>query len=635
MFQKILIANRGEIACRIIKTAKKMGIKTVAVYSEIDQESRHVQMADEAFLIGPASAQSSYLDGDKIIQTALNCKAQAIHPGYGFLSENATFAQAVKKAGLIFIAPHVDAIRVMGDKITAKELAENAGVPLVPGTKHALTDLKEVEEFASIHGYPLLLKAAAGGGGKGMRIVYNPDETQEAFTRAVSEAKASFGDGRVFIEKYIENPHHVEIQVLGDQHGNVIHLWERDCSLQRRHQKVIEETPSPFIHTLTRQKMVEAALSLAKAVKYDSAGTVEFIVAADQSFYFLEMNTRLQVEHPVTEAVTGLDLVEEMIHVAAGTPLRHTQTDIHLKGHAIEVRLYAEDPENDFLPSSGRLVNFKPAQDCRLDTGVVEGDVISIYYDPMIAKLTVHAPDRPTALRKMSDCLGQTVVDGLGHNLAFLQELTENPDVVAGNYHTHTIQKIMANPRTFDDLPASQRRTFLIAASQIAMQVGHLQPQPYDHIKLMIDGQTYDLKTPDIDLGTIEWLHARQVFKVTVEEGAFIGQVRFAPSSLLITLFGRQYQVIAARPRVWELMQHIPLKKNEADIKTLRAPMPGLVISLPISVGQTVRKGQVLAVIEAMKMENALRAPAEAMVTDILVKDGEIVCMDQVIARFG
>lgn len=649
--KKILIANRGEIACRILRTCRKLGVATVAIYSEPDRAAQHVLQADEAYLLGGSTARESYLNGQKIIEIAQKSGAQAIHPGYGFLSENADFADMVVAAGLVFIGPKPHIIRQLGDKLTAKTIAQKEKVPLVPGTEQAIDHADDVLNFAKTHGYPLLLKAAAGGGGKGMRVVYTAAEIAPALERAKSEALSSFKDGRVFVEKYIENPRHIEIQVLGDKYGNVIHLGERDCSLQRRHQKVIEETPSPFITPSVRSEMIASALHLARAVGYDSAGTVEFIVSPDQSYYFLEMNTRLQVEHPITEMTTGVDLVAEMIHIAAGNPLRYAQDDIQFSGHAIEARLYAEDPERDFMPSSGRLVRCRlpaPMPIMRVDAGIVEGDVVSIFYDPMLAKIITHGANRAQALSMLSEALGQTIVEGVDHNAAFLQQLSALSNVEEGDYHTHTIENFMKEPAGWGKLTAFQQQIFL--ALSLSVQT-HLEPhnRPFPHEMTVGVG---DLSFPmtiiapgvfqvkggasrTIFTTAFTWLYARRVFSCRVNDRLIVGQVEPLRYGFRLQLFGHAIDIIVARPHIWALLQYVPKQKKTVDLRSLRSPMPGLLIALPIAVGDRVKKGQTLAVIEAMKMENALKAPSEAVVTDILVKHGDSLSRDQVIAKFA
>ncbi len=616
--KKILIANRGEIACRIIKTAKLMGIKTVAVYSDPDKLLPHVDLADEAYCLGAAPSKESYLNISKIIEIAKTCKADAIHPGYGFLSEKAEFAQAVQDAGLIFIGPSPQVIHQMGDKLEAKALAESAGVNLVPGSTKPITDITQAREFAHMAGYPILLKAAAGGGGKGMRVVHDDLGLADGLERAKSEALSAFGDDRVFIEKYIDTPRHIEIQILADQHGNVIHLGERDCSLQRRHQKVIEETPSPFISDKLRQQMTTQAVSLAKQVSYTSAGTVEFIVSPKGEFYFLEMNTRLQVEHPVTEAVNQIDLVEWMIRIANGEKLKVTQDDIKPSGHAIEVRLYAEDAAEGFLPSAGRLVEFiLPESDTiRVDTGFSEGDSISIYYDPMIAKVIAYAPSRTQALDALTHYLTRCMISGLTTNLDFLVRLLLDKNVVQGNYHTHYIESNLA------DLTANSGDDEIFIQAALACE-NKATPQT-----VLLDKTIFENKTLSSDL---TWIYPPHLFELY-----YNGQVyacRAHRKNITLNGVTRSVKVIDANH--WPAVKHLPFDKESQDQNMIKAPMPGTVIALPITLGQHVKRGDPLVIIEAMKMENVLKAPKEGTVSEILVKNGDNLTRDQLIAKLG
>ncbi len=616
--KKILIANRGEIACRIIKTAKRMGIKTVAVYSDPDKLLPHVDLADEAYCIGAAPSKESYLNIPKIIEVAKVCKADAIHPGYGFLSEKSNFAQAVLDAGLIFIGPSPQVIHQMGDKLEAKALAESAGVNLVPGSIKPITEITQAREFAHMAGYPVLLKAAAGGGGKGMRVVHDDLGLADGLERAKSEALSAFGDDRIFIEKYIETPRHIEIQILADQHGNVIHLGERDCSLQRRHQKVIEETPSPFISDKLRQQMTTQAVALAKQVGYTSAGTVEFIVSPKGEFYFLEMNTRLQVEHPVTEAVNQIDLVEWMIRIADGEKLKINQGDVKPTGHAIEVRLYAEDAAEGFLPSAGRLINFiLPDNDSiRLDTGYDEGDNISIYYDPMIAKVIAHAPSRNQAIDNLIHYLTRCVISGPTTNLDFLVRLLLDQNIGQGNYHTNYIENNLA------DLTANSGDDEIFIQAAIACE-NKTTPQT-----VLIDKTVYENRVLSSQL---TWIHPPHLFTLHYE-----GQVyacRLSNKSITINGNTHSYKVIDANH--WPAVKHLPFDKESQDQNMIKAPMPGTVIALPITLGQHVKRGDPLVIIEAMKMENVLKAPKEGTVSEILVKNGDNLTRDQLIAKLG
>ncbi len=627
--QKILIANRGEIACRIIRTAKSMGIKTVAIYSQVDHLLPHVDMADEAYCVGNAPSRESYININKIIEIAKDCGAHAIHPGYGFLSEKAEFAQAVTDAGLIFIGPSALVIQCMGDKLEAKALAKSADVTLVPGSTSPLNNITQAREFAQQYGYPVLLKAAAGGGGKGMRVVREELELQEGFERARSEALSAFGDDRIFIEKYIETPRHIEIQILADHHDNVIHLGERDCSLQRRHQKVVEETPSPFVSHALREEIARQAVALAKKVGYTSAGTVEFIVSPQGEFYFLEMNTRLQVEHPITEAVYGLDLVEWMIRIARGEKLTLKQDDIKPSGHAIEVRLYAEDPAEGFLPSAGKLIQFRPpfSPNIRFDCGFTEGDQVSIYYDPMIAKVIAHAPTRLEALTRLIQYLNKMLIKGLTSNQDFLIRLLRTDDVQAGNYHTHYIQEHLEHlvgetaAVTLNDLN-------LFAQAAMALQSTSLSEQTFVVIigKTIFEDQRY--------IATLNWLYQKQLFTLSYQGQEAVGRHHFRNGIHYLTINGLTQAVRVIDSRHWPSVQHLNFENATSDNKIIKAPMPGTIINLPISVGQTVRKGHPLAVIEAMKMENVLKASYDGIISEICVKNGDSVVRDQILVRF-
>ncbi|MBW8308508.1 MAG: acetyl-CoA carboxylase biotin carboxylase subunit [Candidatus Paracaedibacteraceae bacterium] len=628
--QKILIANRGEIACRIIRTAKSMGIKTVAIYSQVDHLLPHVTMADEAYCVGNAPSRESYLNINKIIKIARECEADAIHPGYGFLSEKAEFAQAVTEAGLIFIAPSAPVIQCMGDKLEAKALAKSAGVTLVPGSTSSLNNIAEAREFAHQHGYPVLLKAAAGGGGKGMRVVRDDIGLEEGFERAQSEALSAFGDDRVFIEKYIETPRHIEIQILADQHGNVIHFGERDCSLQRRHQKVVEECPSPFVTQALREEIAHQAVALAKKVGYTSAGTVEFIVSPKGEFYFLEMNTRLQVEHPVTEAVYGLDLVEWMIRIARGEKLTLKQNDIKPSGHAIEVRLYAEDPTEGFLPSAGKLIQFRApfSPDIRFDCGFTEGDQVSIYYDPMIAKVIAHAPTRTEALTNLIQYLNKILIKGLASNQDFLIRLLRTENVQAGTYHTHYIQECLEH-LVGETATVTQEDLNLFVQAAMAIQSPSLPAQNFVVIigKTIFDDQRCT--------ATLNWLYQNQLFTLSYQGQEVIGRHHFHNGIHHLTINGLTQAVRVIDSRHWPSIQHLNFENAISDNKIIKAPMPGTIIALPISVGQAVQKGQPLAIIEAMKMENVLKAPQEGTVSEICVKNGDSLVREQVIVRFA
>ncbi len=620
--KKLLIANRGEIACRIIKTARRMGIKTVAVYSDADKLLPHVDMADEAYCLGAAPSRESYLNIPKIIEVATACKADAVHPGYGFLSEKAEFAQAAIDAGLLFVGPTPQVIQCMGDKLEAKALAELAGVHLVPGSTKPITDIAQAREFAHTVEYPVLLKAAAGGGGKGMRVVHNDLGLADGLERAKSEALSSFGDDRVFIEKYIETPRHIEIQILADTHGTVIHLGERDCSLQRRHQKVVEESPSPFISDKIRQDMANQAVALAKKVGYTSAGTVEFIVSPKGEFYFLEMNTRLQVEHPVTEAVNDLDLVEWMIRIARGEKLELSQHDIAPKGHAIEVRLYAEDAAEGFLPSAGRLNQFiLPPQDgIRLDCGFSEGDQISIYYDPMIAKVIAHAPSRAQALEALTHYLSQCLISGVTTNLDFLVQLLLDPVVINGDYHTHYIEtnlEALTQPSGLDAV--------FIQATLASCQA--TTPQT-----IILDKTAFENQHLTADL---RWIHPPYLFELHFDGKVYACRQSNQGGKKTITINGMRRHVKCIDSNHWPSVKHLPFDKESQDANFIKAPMPGTVIALPIIVGQHVKRGDPLVIIEAMKMENVLKSPKEGMISEILVQNGDNLSRDQLIAKLG
>ena len=671
MFAKILIANRGEIACRIIRTARRLGIKTVAVYSDADRDALHVDLADEAVPIGPAPAAQSYLDIHKIINAAKSTGAEAIHPGYGFLSENPAFARALKEAGIVFVGPNIKAIEAMGDKIESKKAAAKAKVSTVPGHLGEISDAKHAVRIADEIGYPVMIKASAGGGGKGMRIAWSAKEVAEGFASSKSEAKSSFGDDRVFVEKYIEEPRHIEIQVLGDKHGNVIHLGERECSIQRRNQKVVEEAPSPFLDAKTREAMGAEAVALAKAVGYDTAGTAEFIVDKDRNFFFLEMNTRLQVEHPVTEFVTGLDLVEEMLNVAAGKRLTLKQKDIQLKGSAIEVRVYAEDPTRNFLPSTGRLVRYRPPKlgiegevITRLDSGVEEGGEISVYYDPMIAKLITYAPKRIQAIEAMGTALDAFAIDGFRHNIPFLAVLMRNERWREGRLSTKFIAEEF--PEGFQPpRPVGHVRDVLVA---VAAAIDHLSNQRRRAITQQMHGEPVHFAEKRIvELGeekvratvaggldgptivfiyggegepdrrvTIEsrWWFGMPVFEGTVDGVMVAVQVRPILNGYHLTYQGVEVAVRVFTERETELQAQMPAKIRPDMSKFLLCPMPGLVVSLAVSEGQEVAAGDTLCVVEAMKMENVLKAERDAKVAKVLAKPGDSLNVDAVILEF-
>ena len=681
MFEKILIANRGEIACRVIQTARKMGIKTVAVYSDADKNARHVELADEAVHIGPAASRESYLVADKIIAACKQLGAQAVHPGYGFLSENAGFAKRVEEEGLVFIGPKHASIAAMGDKIASKKLAGAAGVNCIPGVNDAIASAEKAVQIANGIGYPVMIKASAGGGGKGLRVAFNDKEAFEGFTSCRNEAKSSFGDDRVFIEKFVEEPRHIEIQVLGDSHGNCIYLNERECSIQRRHQKVIEEAPSPFISEATRQAMGQQAVALARAVNYQSAGTVEFVVGKDQSFYFLEMNTRLQVEHPVTECITGLDLVELMIRVAAGEKLPLSQADVKREGWAIECRINAEDPFRNFLPSTGRLVRFAPPKETmfaadtsqslgvRVDTGVQDGGEIPMFYDSMIAKLIVHGKDRNEAIAKMREALNGFVIRGVSSNIPFQAALLAHPKFVAGDFNTGFIAENYGQGFRAEDVPHNDP-DFLVALAafvnrryrnravgisgqleghEIAVgeqfvvvtlgQQGASSPRAVSvtdfegktgSSAVLVDAKSYKIcsnsRFRDVRIrGTCN----DQPFTAQIERG--VGK---NPLAIRVVHNGTQIDALVLSKRAAELHALMPYKAPPDMSRYVLSPMPGLLVEVAVQPGQKVQAGERVAVIEAMKMENVLFAAADGVVGKVLAGKGESLSVDQPIVEF-
>ena len=650
LFDKILIANRGEIACRVIRTCKRLGIKTVAVYSEADADALHVREADEAVLIGPPPSAQSYLLIDKIIEACKQTGAQAVHPGYGFLSEKEAFQKALAAEGIKFIGPDARAIYAMGDKIESKKLAQKAGVSTVPGYLAAIPNADEAVKIAQKIGYPVMIKASAGGGGKGMRIAYNDAEAHEGFGSATNEAKASFADDRVFIEKYVEEPRHIEIQLIADGHGNCIYLWERECSIQRRHQKVIEEAPSPFLDAKTRKAMGEQAVALAKAVKYKSAGTVEFIVDKHRKFYFLEMNTRLQVEHPVTELITGLDLVELMIRVAAGEKLPFQQKDVKLEGWAVEARVYAEDPFRNFLPSTGRLVKYRepqPGPDVRVDTGVFEGGEISMFYDPMIAKLCSYGPTRNAAIDRMRRALDEFYVRGVSHNVPFLAALMAHPRFVAGNLTTNFIAEEFKGGFTAEHLPPGDPAMLAAIAAVVDRIHGHRAGSPQSERVVMLNrapiavsvsggGLEYVVETEGrhivIETG---WLPGEPLVRAKVDQHDIVVQVDALGSGWRLVHEGGQADVLVLTPRQAELYALMPVKAAPDTSKFLLSPMPGLLASVAVSEGQEVKGGEALAVVEAMKMENVLRATRDGTVKTLHAKAGDSLRVDQKIIEFA
>ena len=680
MFKKILIANRGEIACRVIKTARKMGIATVAVYSDADRNALHVRMADEAVHIGPPPASESYIVIDRIMEAIKATGAEAVHPGYGFLSENRKFAEALEKAGVAFIGPPAGAIEAMGDKITSKKIAQEAGVSTVPGHMGLIEDGDEAVKISGQIGYPVMLKASAGGGGKGMRIAWSEDEVREGFQASKNEAASSFGDDRMFIEKFVTQPRHIEIQVLADSHGNCIHLGERECSIQRRNQKVIEEAPSPFLDEATRKAMGEQACALAQAVGYTSAGTVEFIVDGDRNFYFLEMNTRLQVEHPVTELITGVDLVEQMIRVAAGEKLPMTQDDVKLTGWAMESRLYAEDPYREFLPSIGRLTRYRPPQEVqagplndsgkwqgdaprgdtavRNDTGVFEGGEISMFYDPMIAKLCTWGSDRAEALEAMRVALDSFEVEGIGHNLPFLSAVMDHPRFVSGEITTAFIAEEYPDGFNGVTLPDDDLRR--VAAAVAAMHrvaeirrtrvtgrmdnherrvgtdwVVRLQEQDFPvTISADHDGSTVVFEDGHAMRVTSDWRPGDLLARLEVDGAPLVLKAGKIPGGFHVRTRGADLKVHVRSPRHAQLADLMPEKLPPDTSRMLLCPMPGLIVKVDVAVGDEVQDGQALCTVEAMKMENILRAERKGVVVKINAGPGDSLAVDDVIMEF-
>ena len=650
LFDKILIANRGEIACRVIRTCKRLGIKTVAVYSEADADALHVREADEKVLIGPPPSAQSYLLIDKIVDACKKTGAQAVHPGYGFLSEKEAFQKALAAAGISFIGPDARAIYAMGDKIESKKLAQKAGVSTVPGHLAAIPNADEAVKIAQKIGYPVMIKASAGGGGKGMRIAYNDVEAHEGFGSATNEAKASFADDRVFIEKYVEEPRHIEIQLIADGRGNCVYLWERECSIQRRHQKVIEEAPSPFLDAKTRKAMGEQAVALAKAVKYKSAGTVEFIVDKNRNFYFLEMNTRLQVEHPVTELITGLDLVELMIRVAAGERLPFEQKDVKLNGWAVEARLYAEDPFRNFLPSTGRLVKYrepKAGPDVRVDTGVYEGGEISMFYDPMIAKLCTYGKTRNDAIGRMRRALDEFYVRGVSHNVPFLAALMAHPRFVAGQLTTNFIAEEFKGGFTAAHLPPRDPAMLAAIAAVVDRIQSHRTGTVEDGRTVMLNrepmavrvagqGAAFTVEAGDREIAIeTSWVPGEPLLHATVDGQHIVVQVDTLGSGWRLVHEGGQADVLVLTPRQAELYALMPVKAAPDTSKFLLSPMPGLLASVAVAEGQEIKAGEALAVVEAMKMENVLRAVRDGTVKTLHAKAGDSLRVDQKIIEFA
>ena len=659
MLKKILVANRGEIACRVFATAKKMGIATVAVYSDADRDALHVQMADEAVHIGPSVSAESYLVIDKIVQACLDTGADAVHPGYGFLSENSKFRDALDAAGIIFIGPGKKAIESMGDKITSKLIAQKAGVNCIPGYTDVVRDADHALEVCAEIGYPVMLKASAGGGGKGMRVAMNEDECRDGFERATNEARSSFGDTRIFIEKYIQQPRHIEIQVMADGHGNVIYLGERECSIQRRHQKVIEEAPSPFLNEATRQKMGEQSCALARAVDYQSAGTVEFIADADMNFYFLEMNTRLQVEHPVTELVTGQDLVELMIRVAAGEELPLTQQDVSLTGWAMESRVYAEDPFRNFLPSVGRLVRYSEpeGEGVRVDSGVYEGGEVSIFYDPMIAKLITYGEDRSQSIDRMVDALDNYYIRGVNHNISFLNALMVHPRFIAGDLSTNFIADEFPDGFNADLVAQADPAIALVVlgavnqleeerASLLSNQLtGHEHVANRDWVVVVGDQQsTVSVELTEsgymVSLGNSDyqvetnWSLGEPLFKADVNGKDISVQVERSAKGYRLLYRGAEINAQILSPKAALLSAHMVYKAPADMSKFLLSPMPGLLVKMAVKEGQEVKEGEELAVVEAMKMENSLRAVQDGIVGKISAVEGGSLMVDEIILEF-
>ncbi len=667
MFDKILIANRGEIACRIIHTARRLDCRVVALYSDADRDAVHVKMADEAIHIGPAPAAESYLNIDAVVEAIRKSGADAVHPGYGFLSENPVFARAVRATGATFIGPDPDTLTTMGDKIAAKKIAEQAGVHVIPGHAAALSDSDEAVRIAREVGYPVMLKAAAGGGGKGMRVAYNDQEAAEGFDRAVSEARSSFGDDRVFCEKFIEQPRHIEIQVLADSHGNALYLGERECSLQRRNQKVIEEAPSPFVDEALRRSMGEQAVALARAVNYVTAGTVELIVGADRSFYFLEMNTRLQVEHPVTELVTGVDIVEQMIRTAAGEPLSFTQQDVKIDGWALEARVYAENPLSGFVPSSGRLDRYLPPEETplvRVDMGVGEGNEITLHYDPMIAKVCTWGETRDDAIETMQQSLDEFYISGIDHNIAFLTNLVTHPRFQAGELSTAFIEQEYPDgfqpthikrddPHLLTAISAAIHQQLAERAAQVSGRVEGSSSTVNRNWIVLVDEEQHAVRVTRTDDGTSD---LGLQYNVILHGEAFTVRSNWNPGSPLFTgavngqritvqlvMEGVGYRIshagavarcLVLRPSVAKLYSLMPVKRAPDLSQYLLSPMPGLLLSLLVAEGDQVRAGQMLAIVEAMKMENVLRAGQDGTVAKLRAAEGDTLSADQIILEF-
>ena len=665
MFDRLLIANRGEIACRVMKTAKQMGIKTIAVFSDADRQALHVQMADEAVSIGPPPANQSYIDIEKVISAVRETKANAVHPGYGFLSENAKFAKALSDIGVTFIGPPEHAIKSMGDKITSKKIAQDAGVNTVPGYMGIINDDNEAVRISKQIGYPVMIKASAGGGGKGMRIAWNDTEVKEGFESSKNEAASSFGDDRIFIEKFVTQPRHIEIQILADTQGNCIYLGERECSIQRRNQKVVEEAPSPFLDEKTRKEMGEQACKLAKAVGYFSAGTVEFIVDRDKNFYFLEMNTRLQVEHPVTELITGVDLVEQMISIAAGKPLSISQKDIKLSGWAIESRLYAEDPYRNFLPSIGRLTRYRPPTEVkekavivRNDTGVFEGGEISMYYDPMIAKLCTWAPNRAKAIEQMRTALDRFELEGIGHNLPFLSAVMDHERFVSGNITTAFIAEEYPDGFNGVDLSADKiidlaacaaamNRVAEIRRTKISGRMDNHERRVGDDWVVQISGKVFSVNVSADTSGanvifedktsiriTGDWFPGKKLANMNANDNKLVIKMSKLTGGFRMRTRGADLKVLVRSPRQAKLSEYMQEKLPPDTSKMLLCPMPGLIVKIDVEAGQEVQEGQPLCTVEAMKMENILRAERTGTIAKINSNVGDSLAVDDVILEF-
>ena len=665
MFDRLLIANRGEIACRVMQTAKQMGIKTIAVFSDADRQALHVQMADESVNIGPPPANQSYIDIEKVISAVEETKANAVHPGYGFLSENARFAKALSDIGVTFIGPPERAIKSMGDKITSKKIAQDAGVNTVPGYMGIINDDKEAVRISKEIGYPVMIKASAGGGGKGMRIAWNDTEVKEGYESSKNEAASSFGDDRIFIEKFVTQPRHIEIQVLADTQGNCIYLGERECSIQRRNQKVVEEAPSSFLDEKTRRDMGEQACKLAKAVGYHSAGTVEFIVDKDKNFYFLEMNTRLQVEHPVTELITGVDLVEQMISIAAGKPLSLSQKDIKLNGWAIESRLYAEDPYRNFLPSIGRLTRYRPPTEVkekavivRNDTGVFEGGEISMYYDPMIAKLCTWAPNRAKAIEQMRTALDRFELEGIGHNLPFLSAVMDHERFVSGNITTAFIAEEYPDGFNCVDLSddkiidlaacaAAMNRVAEIRRTKISGRMDNHERRVGDDWVVQISGKVFSVNVSADTNGanvifedktsiriTGDWFPGKKIANMNANGNKLVIKMSKLTGGFRMRTRGADLKVLVRSPRQAELSEYMQEKLPPDTSKMLLCPMPGLIVKIDVKAGQEVQEGQPLCTVEAMKMENILRAERTGTIAKINSNVGDSLAVDDVILEF-